>query len=61
MGKSTETTPVNGGWIKRDRETGALKEVGTERGTSRVSARSQESIREVSQRRSAALDRLAKR
>ena len=61
MGKNTETTPVKGGWIKRDRETGALKEVGTERTVSRPSARSAEVLQDVVVRRDAALERLAKR
>lgn len=52
---------VNGGWIKRDADTGEVREVGTDKGVSRASAKTRAVLEEVMNRRGDALKRLAKR
>ena len=61
MTKRCVETPVKGGWVKRDVVTGRFVEVRSENGVSRSSARSNESLKKVSARRSAAMKRLADR
>lgn len=61
MKKRYETTPVKGGWVKREARSGDLVAVSTGKGVSRVSAATQAAVREASSRRSSALKRLADR
>lgn len=61
MAKRFETTPVNGGSIKREAATGRLVEVRFEKGVYRSSPRTREVIDKVSALRRAALRRLADR
>lgn len=54
--------PVKGGWIAREAATGRFSEVGTERGkVSKSSSGSFTTVKESSDKRSAALKRLADR
>jgi hypothetical protein len=61
MKKTTRTTPVKGGWVKRDAATGRFVEVRTDKGAAKASAASTAAVRKASSRRAAALRRLADR
>lgn len=57
----TETTRVNGGWVKRVARSGRVLAVGSASGISRASPKSLAAVDDASARRSAALQRLADR
>lgn len=59
--KDAETTPVKGGWIKRDAVSGQFMEVHTNNGTAKASPKSESAVKEASSKRSSALKRLADR
>lgn len=61
MKKTSVTTPVKGGWVKREAGTGRFVEVRTARGTSKVTPKTQSVLKETSSRRRSALSRLADR
>jgi len=61
MKKISKTTQVRDGWIKREASTGRLVEVGTSKGTTKPSPKTQAAVKEASSKRSAALKRLANR
>lgn len=57
----SETTPVKGGWIKRDSRSGQLLEVGSDVAVHKATPESRAAVQDASARRSAALRRLADR
>ena len=59
-GKSI-TTPVKGGWVRRDAASGDVREVRTPTGASRATPKTQQVLDDVSAKRKAALARLANR
>lgn len=59
--KRSETTAVNGGWVKREAGTGRFIEVTTKKGVAKASPRTQAAVREASSKRSSALKRLGDR
>jgi len=61
MKKRSETTPVKGGWVKREAATGRFMEVVTHKGAAKASSKTEATVREASFRRSSALKRLADR
>jgi len=61
MAKGAEKTPVKGGWVKRNVETGGFLATGSSSGASKVSVVSERSVHAVSSKRSSALKRLADR
>ena len=56
-----QMTPVKGGWVKREENTGRFVEVRSENGTVKASDASRSAAKEASSKRSAALKRLADR
>ncbi len=61
MPKNSNTTPVKGGWIKRDASTGRFVEVQTSKGVAKASPKSVLVVKGASSKRSGALKRLANR
>ena len=61
MKKTTRTTPVKGGWVKRDAATGRFLEVSTVNGAAKASPASEAAVSKASSKRGAALRRLADR
>lgn len=61
MDKRTQTTPVKGGWVKREAATGHFIEVRSGSGVSKATPKTGATVQEASSRRSAALKRLADR
>lgn len=59
--KRSETTPVDGGWVKREAATGRFMEVVTKKGVKKASSKTEAATREASSKRSSALKRLADR
>jgi hypothetical protein len=58
---NVEKTTVKGGWLIRDAKTGVIRSVGSGDKVCKSSAASSSAVKEVSNRRSAALKRLADR
>ncbi len=61
MNSKTEKTKVEGGWVARDAKTGRFVMVKSGKTTAKASARTISQIKDVSQKRSAALKRLVNR
>lgn len=61
MKKRFETTWVKGGWVKRETASGRFVAVGTHKGMSKASPKTQEAVRKASSKRGPALKRLADR
>ena len=61
MKSLSKIIPVTGGWIKRDAQTGRFVEVGTPKGVSKATEKTQSAVEEASARRKDALKRLADR
>lgn len=61
MKKTSVTTPVKGGWVKREAHTGQFVEVRTSQGASKANSKTQSVLKEASSKRKSALSRLADR
>ncbi len=61
MTKRFETTPVKGGWVKREAVSGRFIEVVTSKGVAKASSKTEAAVREASSKRNSALRRLADR
>ncbi len=61
MARRTKTAQVKDGWVKREAASGRLVAVGTDKGVSKASARSEAAISDASTRHASALQRLADR
>ena len=61
MAHKTKTTPVKGGWVKRDASTGRFLAVHSSKGTEQASKVSALAIKDVSNSRRDAMKRLANR
>jgi hypothetical protein len=61
MNKSPKTTPVRGGSVTRDPESGRFIEVRTSKGVAKADPRSEASVAKASSKRGSALRRLADR
>jgi len=61
MGTTTKKTTVKGGWVARSALNGRFIAVGTDKGVYKKGGKTASTVKDVSQRRSAALKRLADR
>jgi len=61
MTQKTDKTTVKGGWISRNSANGKFVAVGTDAGVVKKSPKSATTVKEVSDRRNAALKRLVNR